>query len=92
MFLSSTNFDKFLEACARLGACSVVPGVEIAGVDSPSVEMLESSGFGVAAPLFSFVGCKEASLRMASVRMVLMFLLRRWLGFQFGLRKGLGIA
>ena len=52
IFLSKTSFDKFLDACARLG-CSVEPGVETAGVDSPSVDVLNSSGFGVAAPLLS---------------------------------------
>lgn len=92
IFLSSTNLDRFRDACARLGGWKVEPGVETAGVDSPSVEVLDSSGFGVAAPLFSFVGWTEASLRTASPRMVLMFLLRRWLGFQWWLRKGLWIA
>ena len=62
-----------------------------AGVLSPSVEMTESSTDGVTAPLLSCVGIREASLRTASPRMVLMFLLRRWLGFQWGLRKGLRI-
>jgi len=50
IFLSKTNFDRFLEAWARLG-CSVELGVETAGVLSPSVDMLESSGKGVTAPL-----------------------------------------
>lgn len=58
---------------------------------SPSVEVLVSSGKGVAAPLLSWVAITEASLRTASPRMVLMFLLRRWLGFQRGLRKGFGV-
>jgi len=90
IFLSNTSFDRFRDACARLG-CSVELVVEPAGVMSPSVEVLDSSGRGVAAPLLSWVAITEASFRTASPRMVLMFLLRRWLGLQCGFRKGLGM-
>jgi len=62
--------------------------VDTAGVTSPSVEVLVSSGKGVAAPLLSWVAITEASFRTASPRTVLMFLLRRWLGFQWEFRKG----
>lgn len=56
MFFSNTIFERLREACARFG-CSMEPGVETAGVDSPSsVEVLDSSMFGVAAPLLSCVG------------------------------------
>jgi len=65
--------------------------VEMAGVESPSVDVLDSSGLGVAAPLLSWVGIRDASLRTASPSMVLMFLLRRWLGFQRWFRKGFWI-
>ena len=71
-----------------------MPAVAVgpAGVLSPSVEAKESlSAKGVTAPLLSWVGMRDASLRIASPRIVLMFLLRRWLGFQCGLRKGLGM-
>lgn len=91
MFLSSTSFDRFRDACAKLGGCRVEPDAEAAGVDTPSVDVEDSSRLGVTAPLFSLVGWSEASLRTASPRMVLMFLLRRWLGFQLLLRKGFGI-
>ena len=76
IFLSNTSFDRFLDACARLGSW-MDPGVETAGVDSPSVDVLDSSCWGVTAPLLSCVGIREASLRTASPSMVLMFLLRR---------------
>ena len=56
IFLSNTSFDRFREACARFGGYSVEPGVQTAGVDSPSVEVEDSSGLGVAAPLLSCVG------------------------------------
>ena len=49
----------------------------MAGVESPSVEVLDSSGLGVAAPLLSWVGSREASFLTASPSMVLIFLLRR---------------
>jgi len=52
IFLSSTNFDRFRDACARFG-CSVAPVVDTAGVESPPVETSESSGKGVTAPLLS---------------------------------------
>lgn len=42
MFLSKTNFERFLDACARLG-CSVELAVDTAGVVSPSVEVRDSS-------------------------------------------------
>lgn len=90
MFLSKTNFDRFRDACARFG-CRVEAGVEMAGVESPSVDVVYSSPAGVTAPELSCVGMREASLRTASPRMVLMFLLRRWLGFQWWFRKGFGI-
>lgn len=51
--------------------------VDAAGVISPDVDAAESSGRGVAAPLFSWVAIVEASFRTASPRMVLMFLFRR---------------
>jgi hypothetical protein len=78
IFLSSTSFDKFRDACARLGCNEELGvGVEMAGVESPSVEVLDSSGLGVAAPLLSWVGIRDASFLTASPRMVLIFLLRR---------------
>jgi hypothetical protein len=91
IFLSKTNFDKFRDACARFG-CKVEEAAEAAGVLSPSVDVTDSSGRGVAAPELSCVAIVEASLRITSPMIVLMFLLRRWLGFQVGERKGLGIA
>jgi len=42
MFLSKTNLERFLEACARLG-CKVELAVETAGVVSPAVEVSDSS-------------------------------------------------
>jgi len=76
IFLSKTNLERFLEACARLG-CKVELAVETAGVTSPAVEVSESSRKGVTAPLLSCVGIKEASFRTESPNIVLVFLLRR---------------
>jgi hypothetical protein len=86
-FLSRTNFDRFLDACARLG-CVTEPGVDTEGVFSPSVEMVDSSASGVAAPLLSWVVIKEASFLTASPIIALMFLFRRWFGRQWGFRNG----
>lgn len=94
---SSTSFDKLLDAWARL---AVVPFAfapladGTAGVEVPLVERPSSpTGAGVAAPLASAgVARRElASFRCASPRMVLMFLLRRGFGRQWGLRYDLGM-
>jgi hypothetical protein len=77
MFFSNTSFDRFLDACARLGCNAELLAVEHAGVLSPSVEMMDSSWKGVALPLLSCVAAEEASFRTASPRMALMFLFRR---------------
>lgn len=66
----------------------------VIGVSSPAgVALLLSSApsWGVTAPELSWVfAVEEASFLDASPRMVLMFLLRRWFGFQFGERNGFG--
>ncbi len=60
--------------------------------EAAPVAMAELWGFGVEAPLFSWVGMDEASLRAASATICLMFLLRRCDGFHRGLRKDLGLS
>ena len=84
---SSTSFDKLRDACARLG-CRLEPLADWVGVDVPLVERpLSSICIGVAVPLLSCgVTAMDASLREASPTMVLMFLLRRWLGRQWAFR------
>lgn len=47
---------------------------------------------GVVAPELACVASWEASFRVVSDMIALTFLLRRWEGFQCGLRKGLGTA
>ena len=78
-FRSSTIVDKFCAACEML-ECVKVP-MDGTGVAAP-VSMAELCGFGVEEPLLSCVAMTEASLRAASATICLMFLLRRWEGFQ----------
>ena len=87
---SRTSLDKLRDACARFGCRLAVPLAEgTAGVEVPLVERPSLSCMaGVAVPLSPRgVAIAEASLREASPRMALTFLLRRWLGRQCGLRK-----
>lgn len=78
-FLSSTSRSRLCAACAMFGGRPMP-----AGVEPPS-----EATAGVDAPLLACVFIIEASLRDASPRTCLRFLLRRCAGFQCGLRNGL---
>ena len=71
--------------------CVAVPPFVGNGVATP-VSMADVVGLGVLEPLLFWVARTEASLREASATICFMFLLRRWEGFQWGLRKGLGFG
>lgn len=65
-------------------------GDETTGVAAPSV-VAPVAGKGVDAPELFCVARTEASFRCDSDMICLVFLFRRVLGFQLGLRKGFGV-
>jgi len=78
-FFSNTRVLRLWAAWAMFGA-------------RPEAALPSAVTAGVELPLLFCVAMTEASLRDASPRICLRFLLRRCGGFQFGLRKGLGTA
>lgn len=77
-FFSNTSLERFCAAWVMFDC----PEVPFAGAPDPD-------GRGVDIPLLFCVGAtNEASLRDASAKICLTFLLRLVGGFQFGLRKG----
>lgn len=98
---SKTSLERLRDACARFGAEELRSFVDpLAGVLAPLVKRPSSLlvlllfVLGVAIPETLSRGVAAAELALASrredsPRMALMFLFRRWLGFQLGLRKDL---
>lgn len=82
---------KVLRLCV---ACAMFKGLEAAdewtGVAAPSV-VAPVAGKGVDAPELFCVASTEASFRCDSEMICFVFLFRRPLGFQLGLRKGFAV-
>jgi hypothetical protein len=87
-FRSRTSVLRLCVACAMF--TGLEPAEEYTGVAAPS-EFAPVAGRGVDAPELFCVASTEASFRCDSEMICLVFLFRRVLGFQLGLRKGLGV-